>query len=95
MAQKKKQLNLEPGKKYRGSFWVNEFGEFQCHPEQKGTNPQGLKLQKEGEQFKLFTSKNTIRVVITLDKADTDENVNNFTNACTEAAIILATYEFT
>lgn len=29
-------INLEPGRKYRGSGWVNQYGEMFFRPEQKG-----------------------------------------------------------
>ena len=85
-------LALEPGKKYRGSFWINEFGQFHCSPEQKGKNPTGMKLVSEGRFHKMFTTKNTVRIVFTLERADHDTLSQNFTQAVTTAMAQLLQY---
>ena len=87
-------LQLEPGKKYRGSFWINEFGEFHCNPEQKGQNPTGMNLVSEGALHKLFTTKNTVRVVITLDRGTCDYVSAQFTQAVTKAMVDILKYNF-
>ncbi len=90
--QAREQMALEPGKKYRGSFWINEFGQFHCTPEQKGTNPTGMRLVTEGRFHKMFTTKNTVRIVITLEKGDHDTLSRNFTQAVTSAMAQLLQY---
>ena len=43
-------MNLEPGVKYRGTGWINEYGEFQFQREKKGSKASNLKIvNKEGE----------------------------------------------
>ena len=85
-------MALEPGKKYRGSFWINEFGQFHCSPEQKGKNPTGMKLVSEGRFHKMFTTKNTVRIVFTLEKADHDTLSRNFTQAVSSAMAQMLMY---
>lgn len=91
----KQRMQLEPGRKYKGSFWVNDYGEFFCKPEQKGTNPDGMKLVKEGDRHKLYTSKNLVKVTITLERSNTDTLSADFTQAVTKAMVDLLKYDFT
>lgn len=57
-----KKIALQVGKVYRGTFWLNEYGEIQVRAEQTGTNPQGLSKQTEGEHYTIYTSKNGVQV---------------------------------
>ena len=43
----KKKLSLEPGRHYKGTFWLNEYGEIQVRPEQKGSKPMNMKTVLE------------------------------------------------
>lgn len=89
----KQKLMLVPGKKYRGSFWVNEYGEIQVSPEQKGTNPQGLKLVHEGIFHKLFTSKNNVKITVTLQRDRRAILCQNFRRAASQALADLFLYD--
>lgn len=60
--------NLEVGRKYRGSFWINEYGEIQVRPEQKGTKPSNLKIVLEHETFTIYESKEIFKVSIKIAK---------------------------
>ena len=49
-------MNLEPGVKYRGTGWVNEYGEFQFQPEQKGSKPSNLKIVHQDGDYAIYES---------------------------------------
>lgn len=70
-------ITLVPGQKYKGTFWVNEYGEIQVRPEQKGTRPGNLKLVSENETTKLYESTKCFKLTITFDKSDTVQQVIN------------------
>lgn len=61
-------LKLEPGKKYRGTAWVNEYGEIQFRPEQKGTKPSNMRIVLEHESFSLYESKEIFKVAVKFSK---------------------------
>lgn len=61
-------IKLEPGRKYRGTAWVNEYGEIQFRPEQKGTKPKNLKLVLECDSFSIYESSNIWKVSVKFDK---------------------------
>lgn len=85
---------LVPGKTYRGTFWLNEFGEFHCKPEQKGTNPSDVQKVTEGENYKLFTTKNLIRLQISIPRGSKDVIISKLSNAISKATIAIMTYKF-
>lgn len=62
------ELQLEPGRRYRGSFWVNDYGELHVRPEQKGSKPGNMKIVLETEMFSLCESKNFFKVTVKFDK---------------------------
>lgn len=63
-----KKINLEPGRKYRGTGWINEYGEMQFRPEQKGTKPTNLHLVQEHEGYSIYESDHIFKVVIKFEK---------------------------
>lgn len=63
-----KKIQLEPGRKYRGTAWVNEYGEIQFRPEQKGTKPQNMKLVAEHESFSIYESEHLFKVSVKFEK---------------------------
>lgn len=105
MAEKKKQeelsisspvmrkLNMVPGKHYEGSAWINEFGEFQFRPAQKGVKPQGMSKLKEGDNWVILTSKNLIKVTITIPRLEVKEICKIFRDAATSALAQLYTHD--
>lgn len=56
----KRQLQLEPGKKYRGYGFINEYGEFEFSPEQTGIRAGEVKLLKSGDDYTVSTTKNYV-----------------------------------
>lgn len=87
-------MALVPGKHYNGTFWINEYGEFQCKPSQEGANPAESKLITEGSFFKLYSTKNLVRVIISVPKGLKDAVIKNFTEAVTQATVKLMQYDF-
>lgn len=63
-----KKIKMEPGRKYRGSAWVNEYGEIQFRPEQKGSKPTNLKLVMEHESFSIYESEHVWKVAVKFEK---------------------------
>lgn len=64
------EIQLEPGKKYRGTAWLNKYGEVHFRPEQKGSKPQNMHIVLEHENFALYESKEIFKVTIKFDKAN-------------------------
>lgn len=71
-------ITLEPGRHYRGSFWLNEYGEIQVRPEQKGSKPGNMKLVLENDLFTLCESSKLFKVTLKIEKATA--SVTNLTN---------------
>lgn len=65
-----KEIQLEPGKKYRGTAWLNKYGEVHFRPEQKGTKPQNMHVVLEHENFSLYESKEIFKVTIKFAKTN-------------------------
>lgn len=65
-------LELEPGRHYTGTFWLNEYGEFQCRPTQKGSRPFGgsynLVYEDGDDNFTICESKNYWKLMLKLPK---------------------------
>lgn len=61
-------IGLVPGKKYKGHFWLNEYGQIQVQAEQKGTKPNNMKIVLESKFFTLYESKYLWKVSVQFDK---------------------------
>lgn len=61
-------LTLEPGRKYRGSGWVNEYGEIHFRPEQKGSKPQNMHLVYEESDLSISESANFFKIMVKIEK---------------------------
>ena len=77
-------MNLEPGVKYRGTGWVNEYGEFQFQPEQKGSKPNNLKIVCQESDFVIYESAHLWQVKVNFKKTNNDSTkfMTIFTAAC-------------
>lgn len=68
----RKKMELEPGRHYTGTFWINEYGEFQCRPPQKGSRPFGgsysLVYEDDNDNFTICESKNFWKLMVKLPK---------------------------
>jgi len=79
-------MNLEPGVKYRGTGWINEYGEFQFTPEQKGTKPSNLKIVVQESNYTIYESAHLWQVKLNFPKSndDTSRFMSIFTVACSK-----------
>lgn len=94
MAQRRK-IELIPGKKYRGTGCLNEYGEFDFTPENKGSKPNNMKLIKETEDFSLYESKDMIKVSVKIPKlSKKSELISQFMKSFTNAVVELKNYDF-
>ena len=77
-------MNLEPGVKYRGTGWLNEYGEFQFQPEQKGSKPNNLKIVCQEGDFVIYESAHLWQVKVNFKKTNNDSTkfMSIFTAAC-------------
>lgn len=73
----RKKKSLEPGVKYRGYGYVNEFGEFEFIPEEKGAHKGRRKLIKEGAGFSVSETKGLLIVHITTPKQENRARLMN------------------
>ncbi|MBQ0050132.1 MAG: hypothetical protein KBT12_07880 [Bacteroidales bacterium] len=91
----RQRMALEPGRHYRGSFWINEFGEISVQPEQKGKNPCGLEKLTQGDNWVVYTSKNVVRVVVSLPRLEARELKRLFTCAASNVLASIIRYNLT
>ena len=77
-------MNLEPGVKYRGTGWINEYGEFQFQPEQKGSKPSNLKIVHQEGDFVIYESAHLWQVKVNLKKTmiNSLQLMQIFSSAC-------------
>ena len=68
MKKAREKMKLEPGVKYRGWGMINEYGEISFEATQPTTNPNGMKIVKEDENFTLYESCNYWKASIRLSK---------------------------
>lgn len=61
-------IDLVPGKKYKGTFWLNEYGQIQVQAEQKGTKPGNMKIVLQSNFFTLYESKRLWKVSVQFAK---------------------------
>lgn len=90
----RKKLCLEPGKKYKGVGWVNEYGQSFFEAYQKSESPNSMKLIKETEVFSLYESGNFLKVAVKIEKnAEKFEMIRTFMNAFQLACVELKNYD--
>jgi hypothetical protein len=79
-------MSLEPGVRYRGTGWINEYGEFQFQPEQKGSRPSNLKIVHQEGDYVIYESAHLWQVKVNFKKTNVDfENfLQVFTAACSK-----------
>ncbi len=85
-----KKINLEPGVKYRGTGWINEYGEFQFTPQQKGSKPSNLKVVHQEGDYAIYESAHLWQVKVSFAKENLD--IANFLRVFTAACNKLVGY---
>lgn len=91
---KKQKIELEPGKRYKGYALVNEYGEFEFYPEQKGSRQGQFKTVKETESYVLSTTKNLVVVHLRLPKSNGLTLIKHLMGAVNNLINDVKTYEF-
>lgn len=68
MATQKKQLQMVAGQKYRGYGLLNEYGEFEFIPEEKGAREGVIKKLTCGNGYEVSTTKKYILFRIKIER---------------------------
>lgn len=90
----KQKFDFPIGEKVRGYGCLNEYGEFDFYPEQKGKRAGQIKLIKETNDYTLSSSKKRVLVYIRLMKGDRMNMVKDLLKVVDELLKDLNTYEF-
>lgn len=91
----RKKMALEPGKKYKGVGWVNEYGQHFFEAYQSGENQNYMKLIKETKDFSLYESNKLLKIAVKIEKdRDKFEMVRRFMKAFSDASIEIKNYNF-
>lgn len=91
----KQKKNLEPGQRYRGWGWINEFGEFEFSPEETGARVGQMKTVKVGDNYKVSESKKFILLHMKVTKEGKPmDRLQSFLNIVKDVIDILKTYDF-
>lgn len=67
-------MQMEPGKKYKGTAYINEYGEFDFTPYQQGTRENGMKVVREGQDYSIYESSEWLKISVKVKK-QTGQNV--------------------
>lgn len=89
-----KKIEMPVGQKVRGYGLLNEFGEFEFIPEQKGIRMGETKLIKQSEDFTLSETKNLIVVHLRMQKQSGLSLLKNYLQISNEILLTLKNYEF-
>lgn len=90
----RKKMQLEPGRKYKGYGWLNEYGQINFQASQQGTCENKMALVKESETFSLYESKQYLKVAVKIEKKlDKIEIIKQFMNAFKAACVELKNYD--
>lgn len=76
MPQKK---DLQPGVKYRGYGLLNEYGEFEFIPEETGKNKGKRKMLKQGANYSVSLTRDSILVHINQSRSSYENKVQLMT----------------
>lgn len=91
----KKLQNLKQGVKYKGYGIINEYGEFEFIPEQKGSRNGWQKLVKQGDGWTFSSTKNSLVIHINLKReGDSLTRTAEFLKKTSPILNILRDYEF-
>ena len=68
-----KDMKLEVGVTYRGSFKLARNGQILVKPYQQGAKPTNLKKLVEGDRHAIYGSSHLVRIVISIQKGNPEE----------------------
>lgn len=89
-----KKLIFPVGQKVRGYGVMNEYGEFDFIPEQKGAREGQINLLKQGHDYSVSTTKKLVIVHLRLEKKNGLALLKDFFAKVNEIMNILKNYEF-
>lgn len=91
----KKKLDIVPGQRYRGWGMINDFGEFEFVPEEKGAHEGQIKAVKQGDNWKICESKNFVIINLKVNKeGNALDRIKLFMNKVNDIIGILKDYDF-
>lgn len=68
-----KDMKLEVGVTYRGSFKLARNGQILVKPYQQGAKPSNLRKLAEGDRHAIYGSSHLVRIVISIQKGSPEE----------------------
>lgn len=89
-----KKFEMPVGQKVKGYGLLNEYGEFDFIPEQKGAREGEVKLIKRGDGFTLSSSKNCLIVHVRITKGNRLEVIKEFCENVKQLMDCFNNYEF-
>lgn len=91
----KKKLDLVPGIRYKGYALVNEYGQIQFDPEEKGAHEGRIKEVKRGDNYIVKESREYILLSIKVKRGETAlDRVQNLMNVVNQLVNIFKEYDF-
>ena len=95
--EKLKKLKIEPGKSYRGSAYLNDYGQWVFTPESKGAHADRLKMifHSPNEYYSIKETKNRLIINVSIPKkqGDISTNLSRLTNSFCKALKKLSQYD--
>lgn len=91
----KQLLKLEPGIKYAGYAWLNEYGEVHFEPAQKGSQAGREKLVTRGENYSVHTTKSNILFRLKISReGNLIQRMNNLMQVVNHLIDVIRKYDF-
>lgn len=61
-------MQMEPGKRYKGTAFINEYGEFDFTPYQQGTRENGMKVVRDADDYSIYESAEWLKISVKVKK---------------------------
>lgn len=90
----KQKIDLPVGQKVRGYGLLNEYGEFEFLPEQKGCRRGRLSLMKQADGYSLSSTRQNVIIHICFPKGDTMTMVKQLTKVMSNIIMDFKEYVF-
>lgn len=87
-------MNIPVGQKIRGYGVLNEYGEFDFIPEQKGAREGQINLLKQGDDYSVSTTKKLVIVHLRLERKSGLALLKDYLSKVNEVMNVLKNYEF-
>lgn len=90
----KKKIDLQPGVKYKGYGFVNEYGEFEFTPEQTGSRKGQKRFIKTGDRYTVSETRDLVIVHISVPKVTPKlKLVKDYLEVVNQTLLIIKDYE--